>query len=131
MLAMVIGADVVSARHDAAQDVVAADDEPQLLARLQRQPYREKVDVHAGDFAGRQLLDPVEAVDRDGVRRAHLVEMAQGHAQAAVGALVLQDRRAPLRQALHHRPVVGDVELFERLALGVQLLKEDEQVHVV
>ena len=75
MPVMVVGRNVVDSGHHAAQEMVAADDEPQLLARIQRQPDWEQVDVHADDLSAGKLLDAVEAVDRHGVRRARLIEM--------------------------------------------------------
>jgi hypothetical protein len=63
-----------------------ADDEPQLLARIQCQPDREQVDVHAGDLSGGKLLDAIKAMGRHAVRGVRLIEMAKGRAQATVGA---------------------------------------------
>jgi hypothetical protein len=72
---MVLGRNVVDSGHHAAEDMVAADDEPQLLARSQRQPDWEQVDVDADDLSAGKLLDVVEAVDRHRVRLARLIEM--------------------------------------------------------
>jgi hypothetical protein len=62
MPAMVVGGNVIDSGHRAAQQMVAADDEPQLLARIQCQPDREQVDVHAGDLSGGKLLDVIKAM---------------------------------------------------------------------
>ena len=75
MPAMVVGRDVIDSGHRTAQQMMATDDEPQLLARIQRQPDREKVDVHADDLSWSKLLDAIKAVDRHAVRRVRLVEM--------------------------------------------------------
>ena len=91
MPAMVVGRDVIDSGHRTAQQMMATDDEPQLLARIQRQPDREKVDVHADDLSWSKLLDAIKAVDRHAVRRVRLVEMPWGHSQATVGTLVLQE----------------------------------------
>src|SRR5260370_36424855 len=121
MPAVVVGRNVVNSGHHATQQMVAADYEPQLLARIQRQPDREQVDVHFGDLSGGKLLDAVEAVDRHGVGRARLIEMPYGHAEATGGPLVLQYRRALSCSRLHLRSMIGYVELFELLAVGIQL----------
>jgi hypothetical protein len=86
MPAMVVGGNVIGSGHRAAQQMVAADDEPQLLARIQCQPDREQVDVHAGDLSGGKLLDAIKAMGRHAVRGVRLIEMAKGRAQATVGA---------------------------------------------
>ena len=86
MRAMVVGGNVIDSGHRAAQRMVAADDQPQLFARIQCQPDREQVDVHAGDLSGGKLLDAIKAMGRHAVRGVRLIEMAKGRAQATVGA---------------------------------------------
>ena len=80
---------------------------------------------------GDELLDPVEAVGGHVVGRQCLVEVAGGDAQPPVGSLVPQDRGAVIGEVVHHRALVGDGECLQRRAVGVELLHEDEQVHVV
>ena len=77
-----IGADVFADRgHQRAQDVSAAYDETELLAGVEDKADRQQVDFDVDDLAGRELLDPVEAVSGHVIGRQRLVEVARGNAQ--------------------------------------------------
>ncbi len=89
MPAMVVGGNVVDSGHRAAQQMVAADHEAELLARIQRQPDREQVDVHPGDLSGGNFSIAIKAMGRHAVRGVPLIEMAKGRAQVTVWSLRL------------------------------------------
>jgi DNA-binding NarL/FixJ family response regulator len=94
MPTMIIGWHVLRSRHHPAQQVVAADDQSQLFARTERKPDREQVDIQANNLSGCKLLNAIETMGWYGVRGVALIEVTHGRAQAAVGPLVLQYRRA-------------------------------------
>ncbi len=122
---------VAGAGHDRAQRILRADDQPELFAGVEHQTDWEKVDLDVDDLAGHQFLDPIEGVSGNGVGRQRLVQVPSGHAQAPVGSSVPQHGSAALGEIVQQCAVVGHSELLKRRALAIQLLDEDEQVHVV
>jgi hypothetical protein len=110
---------------------VTANREPQLLAGPEGQTYGERVDLDWDDLVRRELLDPVERVDGDAAWRPRLVEVPKGHTQMSVRTLVLQIRRPALRYVLQDVTVVGHVELLQDISGGIELLQEDEEIHVI
>jgi len=59
---------VADAGHQRAEEVVGADEQPGLLAGMESQAERRKIDLDLRDLAGLQLLDPVEGVGGGCVR---------------------------------------------------------------
>ena len=66
-----------------------------------------------------------------GVGRGGFVQASHGDTQSPIGTLVLQYRRTVSGQVVQYLAVVGNIELLEVAAVGVELLQEDEQIHVV
>jgi len=130
-LSAVLGNVVACRWHMRTQHVVRADDEPKLLAMVEHQADRSQVDLDICDLTRLQLLHPVEAVRRNRIRGERLIQMPGRHAQAAVGTLVPQHRRAPFGDVLDHRTLIGNRELLQVSAVRIEFLDEDEQVHVV
>jgi hypothetical protein len=68
VLTAVLGSVVAYPGHHRPHPAVRAYDQPELLARVEHQTHREKVDLNLRDLSRTQLLDPIEAVSRDGIR---------------------------------------------------------------
>jgi hypothetical protein len=102
------------------QQVLRADDEPELLARVEDQADRSQVDLDLRDLTRLQLLHPVEAVRGNRIRGERFIQLPGGHAQAAVGTLVAQHRRAMLGDVLHYRALIGNRELLQVSSLRMR-----------
>jgi hypothetical protein len=77
--------------HPWAEQILRADDQSKLLARIEHQTDWQQIDFDLNDRAGVEFLDAVEAVHRDFVRRQRLIQVSHRHAQTAGGTLVPQD----------------------------------------
>ena len=75
---------------DVAGDVLTADHEAEVFARIECHARWSQGDFDFHDFALRQFLVAVETLHRDDVGAELLVKMATADAQATVGTTVLR-----------------------------------------
>ncbi len=77
-------------RHHTTQQVVAADDEPQLLAGVKCQPDGEHVNIDRDDLTGLEFFSAVKAVSGYDIRRCRLVQTPHGNCRRPLEPLYLR-----------------------------------------
>ena len=87
-----------------ASQILRADDQPKLLARMEHQTDWQQIDFDLDDRAECEFLNPVEAVDRDFVCRECLV---QGPAARGLGHRTSGRPDSALRAGLASSMLVG------------------------
>lgn len=127
-----VGADVLfDPGHQSSQRVLGADNETKLLTGVEPQSNGQQIDLDLRDFAEREFLHPVERVGGNVVRSQGLVEVTSRDSLATIGALVLEVRGAVVGEVVDHRVVVRSGERSQRRSMCIELLHQNEHVHVV